>query len=92
MRESRVEQHLTRRVREAGGDTFKLAPTHVGMPDRLVMLPGGLIFLVELKAPGGRLRPAQIEWHRRAEGRGTSVHVLSSIEAVDDWVAAHALI
>lgn len=83
-----IEAHLSRRVRAAGGWSLKIAPIVAGTPDRLVLLPGGRVYLVELKAPRGRLRPAQVVWHRRAARMGHPVVVLASKAAVDRWLDA----
>lgn len=89
MRESSVEALLHREVRKAGGNTFKLAPTIKGIPDRLVLLPGGQVHLVELKAEGGRLSPAQRLWHDRAAALGTTVHVITGSSQARRWVEDH---
>ena len=85
--EQRIENHLIKRVREAGGMTIKNIPTVAGVPDRLVILPGNRIRFVELKSPTGSTRRAQDAWARKAAKRGVHVVVLNSLEAVDDWVA-----
>lgn len=87
--ESRVEARLRDRVRKAGGMSVKLAPTEKGVPDRLVIL-GGRVYLVELKAVGGAVSPAQAVWHRRALERGVRVVVLTGRDEVDAWVEATA--
>jgi len=89
MREAAVEALLHRLVKAAGGLSFKLAPTVKGMPDRLVLMPGGRMYLVELKAVGGRLSPAQLLWHTRAAQLGTPVTVLTGPDQVRAWVARH---
>lgn len=86
MRESTIERYLVTRVRAAGGDAWKVAPTTAGIPDRLVLLPGGKVLLVELKAPNGRLSRVQQVWHDRAEAKGTHVYVLYSKEQVDQFM------
>ena len=86
MRERVVEALLARRVRELGGRAVKLVPVDAGLPDRLVLLPGGRSYLVELKAPGGRLRPIQKVWHERAAAIGHHVVVLRSTEDVEQWI------
>lgn len=83
--ESRVEARLRDRVRKAGGMSVKLAPTEKGVPDRLVIL-GGTIHLVELKAVGGTLSPAQRHWHNRAAQRGVTVTTLTGRDEVDAWI------
>ena len=50
------------RVREAGGRALKLYPAVAGIPDRLVLLPGGWLAFVEVKSTTGRLKPAQRRW------------------------------
>lgn len=86
-REHSVEARLTSAVRELGGWAIKLAPTAVGLPDRLVLLPGGRAYMIELKAPRGRLARAQRVVHRRLGDMGHPVVVLASAEQVDKWVA-----
>ena len=86
MRESAVEALLHRLVKSVGGMSFKLAPTVKGLPDRLVVLPHGQVHLVELKAEGGRLSPAQRLLHSRLAERGVEVQVLTGPDEVRAWV------
>lgn len=61
MRESVVEKKLRDTVRQRGGLCWKFtSPGVAGVPDRLVILPGGHIAFVEVKAPGQRPRPSQV--------------------------------
>ena len=85
MREASVEAIFARRVRALGGLSYKFAPTHAGNPDRIVLMPGGIIRFVELKADDGELRPDQRLWHRRAGELGTVVHVLIGAEEARHW-------
>ena len=86
MREAAIERHLTRVVRQAGGISIKILPVTAGVPDRLLVLPGGRLRFVETKAPGGRLRPVQKAFHARLAKLGVEVTVLSSPEEVRDWI------
>lgn len=86
-RESVLEADLDKRVsRGFGGMTFKLAPTTVGLPDRLVVLPGGRMYLVEMKAETGRLSAAQSALHRRLARIGIRVHVVTGRMGVINWI------
>lgn len=85
MRESAVEKIFNQRVRDLGGLSFKFAPLHAGNPDRIVIMPGGVIRLVEIKADDGRLDKAQVVWHRRAAERGTVVQVVTGSEEARTW-------
>lgn len=71
------------------GLAVKLAPTTYGVPDRLVLLPGGTLELIELKARGGRLRPDQIAWIAKAHARGVNVTVLTGPDEIHSWAATH---
>lgn len=87
MREAQLERIFRSRVRMVlGGMVIKMAPTVVGVPDRMVLLPGGRVFLVELKAERGVLSAAQREWHLRARRLGTHVVVLRGLEQIQTWV------
>lgn len=87
VREKDVELHLTRLVKRAGWITWKLAPTEVGMPDRIIIAPGGNVWMVELKREqGGKVSPRQEFVHRQVRELGVSVYVLAGKEAVSVWV------
>ena len=89
--ESSLEAHFNREVRlKCGGRSIKLAPTEKGVPDRMVLLPGGHIYLVELKAVDGHTSAAQDLWHARAAELGTRVIVLTGRAQVDRWITAQA--
>lgn len=77
MREKVIEQKLVQAVRKAGGICPKLVcPGFDGMPDRLVLLPGGLMAFVEVKAPGKKPRPLQLRRHDELRRLGFPVYVL----------------
>lgn len=66
MRESELEKKFTGMVRNAGGRAYKfVSPGNDGMPDRLVILPGGRMGFVELKQKGGK--PRKLQRFRMAE-------------------------
>ncbi|MCA1784048.1 MAG: VRR-NUC domain-containing protein [Dermatophilaceae bacterium] len=85
MRESSVESIFAQRVRTLGGLSYKFAPVHSGNPDRIVLMPNGIVRFVELKADRGALRPDQRLWHRRAAELGTVVHVVTGAEEARQW-------
>ena len=60
MKESELERRLVQGVRAMGGRAYKfVSPGNVGVPDRLVILPGGRIVFVELKTERGRTSKMQ---------------------------------
>ena len=65
MREKHIEQKLAKAVKHMGGIAMKfVSPGFDGMPDRLVLLPGGRMGFVEVKTPGKAPRPLQTARHR----------------------------
>ena len=83
MREEIIEQHLVKAVKNSGGIAPKLVcPGFDGMPDRLVLLPGGKIGFVEVKAPGKEPRPLQVARHGLLWRLGFKVYVLDDPEQI----------
>ncbi|WP_413725376.1 VRR-NUC domain-containing protein [Sodalis sp. RH16] len=79
IRESAIEKHLRVEVKKAGGVAYKfISPGLRGVPDRVVLLPGGRIIFVECKAPGEKPRPEQLRQHARLYALGFDVVVLDS--------------
>lgn len=81
--EKHLEQVLTKKVKKRGGLALKfISPGMSGIPDRLVLIPGGVIAFVELKAPGKKLRPLQIKRKRQLEALGFLVYCIDSKEQI----------
>ncbi|AKK05223.1 VRR-NUC domain-containing protein (plasmid) [Corynebacterium mustelae] len=77
MDEKHVEQALTRAVKNLGGLCLKFtSPGLAGVPDRLILLPGGCIAFAELKAPGKKPRPIQRVRKNQIENLGVPVHII----------------
>ena len=84
MREKAIEQKLVSAVRRSGGIAPKLvSPGFDGMPDRMVLMPGGRIAFVEVKAPGEKPRPLQLSRHRLLRRLGFRVYVLDEAEQIE---------
>ena len=84
MRESEIERYLVREVKRKGGLAMKfVSPGLRGVPDRLVIFPGGIHVFVELKAPGEK--PSKQQQYRivQLEKLGCRVRVIDSRQKVD---------
>lgn len=85
--EKAVEQYFRRQVIARGWVTWKMAPTEVGIPDRVVLIPGGAVWFVELKrARGGVVSPRQRVVHNKISRGGHNVVVLAGVSEVKTWI------
>ena len=83
MREKQIEQKLVRAVKNMGGIAPKLVcPGFDGMPDRFVLLPGGRMAFVEVKAMGCKPRPLQLARHGMLRRLGFKVYVLDDEQQI----------
>ena len=83
MREKQIEQKLVRATKNMGGIAPKfVSPGFDGMPDRIVLLQGGHIGFVEVKAPGEKPRPLQISRHGLLRRLGFKVFVLDDEQQI----------
>lgn len=85
MKEARVETVLREEVKARGGWAIKFLPSVSGLPDRIVLLPGGTVIFIELKSPTGTVAPHQTVVHNRLRRLGFEVLVLNTTEAVREW-------
>lgn len=87
MKESAVEKRLTEMLRKRGALCLKFSsPGNPGVPDRIVLLPGGRVIFAELKAQGGQLGALQERQIARMRGLGADVRVLKGVEQVQGFV------
>lgn len=83
MREKIIERVLAVQAIKRGGVALKfVSPGMDGMPDRLVLMPGGHMAFVEVKAPGKKPRPLQASRHEKLRALGFRVYVLDSREQI----------
>lgn len=95
-REKQIEKYLRLRVEERRGVCLKfVSPGQDGVPDRIVVMPGGRVYFVELKTETGELSRIQ----RYQLKRLTDLHQICSVvygkegvkaflEDVDSWVVS----
>ena len=85
--EADAESFLLQSVKALKGLCFKLKFIGImGAPDRLVLMPGGRLFFVELKQSTGKLEPSQAVLFPRLEKLGFKVHVLYGVEQVQEFI------
>lgn len=88
MREKDIEQKLRQAIKEMGGRAYKfVSPGNIGVPDRMVCLPGGRLIFVELKTESGRLTPVQQAQIGYLKNLGQDVRVLYGLADVERFIA-----
>lgn len=87
MKESEIEAKLVQGVKALGGKAYKfISPGNVGVPDRIVIMPDGLLLFVELKTETGRLSKMQERQIAELNKRNMPVQVLYGLEQVNGFL------
>lgn len=87
MTEAQIEAKMVRMVRERGGLCYKfVSPNNPGVPDRIVITPGGKTIYIELKTEIGRLASIQKWQIAEMRKRGADVRTLKGWDAVKEFV------
>ena len=86
--EKDIERKLRDGVKDLGGLCLKLVcPGFTGVPDRMILLRGGVIAFAELKRPGQRERVRQSYVQHRLRRMGFIV-----FSSVDSWQAVEGIL
>jgi len=83
MQEKALEKYVVLKVKNAGGRAYKwVCPGVSGVPDRIVVFPGGKVVFVELKKPGLKdgMSERQKKVFRVLEGLGCEARRIGSKE------------
>lgn len=90
MSERALERYLVLESKRRGWLCYKwVSPAQRGVPDRILVAPGGRVTFVELKNPNGtgRLSPLQEVTLGKLTAQGCDVRVLQTKEGVDALLA-----
>lgn len=88
MNEALVERRLLWVIARMGGTTWKFtAPGRKGVADRVVCLPDGSTWFVELKAPKGKLSALQVLFAAEMKRLGQRYACISTVEQADAFEA-----
>lgn len=81
--ESTLEKAFVKAVEKRGGECIKLTSS-IGIPDRLVLLPGRKVAFFELKKPNaGRLSKMQKRWLLKLDELGFVARRIDNIMDVE---------
>lgn len=89
MLERQIEKFLIDNVKKMGGYPIKMNSASLnGLPDRMILMPRGRVYFVELKAYGKKARPIQVAVHKMLIELGFKVYVLDTKEKVGEFINA----
>jgi hypothetical protein len=88
--EKDIEARFNERMKECSCLPLKfVSPGFNGVPDRIVLVPGGHVVFVELKQEGKKARKLQLHVHKRIRNFGFLVFSdVSTPEDINDVVKA----
>lgn len=78
--EKSIENVLRQAVEAEGGVCLKwVCPGHRGVPDRMILFPGGIIAFVELKRPGAKVKAGGLQewWREKIQSFGFPCYEIS---------------
>ena len=82
--EKNLDKHIKLRAERHGGKAIKIAALHNnGLPDRLILLPYGRAFFIEVKGKGLKPTRQQAKEHKDLRALHFDVYVVDSFETLD---------
>jgi Holliday junction resolvase-like predicted endonuclease len=86
MLESDIESYLVKTVRSMGGEAYKFnSLSHRGVSDRIVCLPDGATWFIEVKTDRGKLSALQKIFAQDMKRMNQRYACLWNKEQVDRW-------
>lgn len=87
MLEREIENYLNENIKKLGGRAYKfVSPGNRGVPDRMILLPGGRIIFVELKTKDRYPTKLQRVQIKRMRDLGADVRVVRGMDAAKDFL------
>jgi len=85
--EKEIEKRMTNNLKQLDCLVYKfISPNNAGVPDRIVIYPGGRVDFVELKTLRGRLSPLQARQIEKLKRKGANVDIVVGLAGVDAYV------
>lgn len=85
--EKKLEDKLREGVKKLKGEALKFyCLSFTGMPDRIVLMPGGKIWFAETKSPGKKPTPRQLFVHGGLRKLGFEVWVIDTEELLNKFL------
>ena len=92
--EKDIETYVREKVERMGGKVLKwVCPGNKGVPDRIVLVPGGLICFAEFKDAGEKPRPLQKWWRKELRKLGFRAVIIEGmaearlfVDILEEWM------
>lgn len=85
--EKEIEKRLTFNLKKEGCLVYKfISPNNAGVPDRIVIYPGGRVDFIELKTLSGRLSPLQARQIEKLKRIGANVDIVVGLAGADAYL------
>ena len=85
--EAKIEEWLNGQIQALGGVSYKfVSPMNPGVPDRIYLMPGGIVWFVELKTEIGRLANIQKWQGERIRNMGCRYRVIKGMAQAREFV------
>jgi hypothetical protein len=88
--EKAIEAAVRKKVKAMGGKAIKLSGGPKGMPDRLILLPGGRAIFLEFKAANGKPSALQPYWIKALRALGFKAAIVYSAEGAMEEINGDA--
>lgn len=83
--EKYIERKFNERVKALKGISFKFVPQFVsGIPDRIALIPTGIMFFAEIKSKGFRPSKLQLVWKAKLKKIGFEWYLIDSMESLNE--------
>lgn len=87
MLEKSIEKKMKLFAERNQGELLKLfVPGENGIPDRLLLMPGGRVAFIELKKQGEKPKKLQQYFHKQLRRKGFDVHVVDNVHTAEKVV------
>ena len=86
--ESQLERKFCDKIKHLGGLPLKfVSPGRAGVPDRIVLMPHGKIYFVEMKSSAGQTSIIQEYVFKKFSELGFKVHIINSVESLENFLS-----
>lgn len=85
--EKDIECYVKHEIEKLGGRCLKwVCPGNAGVPDRIVLMPGGRIWFIEFKDDGGKMSHLQVWWRKTLRKLGFNAFKIRGRGAAETFI------